>query len=195
MSLFLIFLNILPAMASPLPSDAPPPRTRIGRTKGVGTRGCETSPNFRIVAPDVLTTKVATNRPQFLIYAQGVKKYRVTVVQPKVAQPLYDQWFSPSNLYTLVKTDSPLQPNQIYRLTVVAPCSVDNSDIAYAFLLFQVEAPTFSLEQQLSNAQDVPSQAKIYADNGYFLEAISLIFTKNPEVTSIPLINTLIPDN
>jgi hypothetical protein len=195
LSLLWILLTFLPAIASPLPSEVPPPRTRIGRTKGVGTRGCEVSPDFRIVAPDVLTTKVARDRPQFLIYASKIQKFRVTIVRPKVAQPLYDKWFSPTTPYTLIKTDSPFELNQTYRLTVVAPCSVDSSHLAQAFLLFQVKNPSIDLQEQLSQAQNVASQAKIYTDNGYFLEAISLIFTNNPERNAIDLINALVPDN
>lgn len=196
LSILWILSGILPAIASPLPSDVPPPRTRIGRTKGVGTRGCELTPDFRIVAPDVLTTKVASDRPEFIIYAREIAKYRVTIVRPKVPQPIYDKWLSPETSYTLVKPDFPLEQDLTYRLTVVAPCSVDNSHLAQAFLLFQVKEPSIDLLHRLNQAQTIGDEAKLYADSGYFMDAIALLFASDDaQSNSIGLINTLISDN
>lgn len=162
--------------AQALPTFIPPPIDRSQTATGVGSRSCDRLQSLKVLLPPATEVfSSATRKPKFAIYYGGTSKYRVTVSQAYVPQPLYDRWFARSGASS-IEIDANLEPEVTYRLTVSTPCSQYPSDVVYVQAFFKIKPFKPTLAQKINNKSSLNDMVALYRSYGYDLDAIALLF-------------------
>jgi hypothetical protein len=196
--------SFLPAIANPMPiqynsSQFPPAsdRGRPRRTTGAGSRGCEAQAapvELTLLAPSH-TAVSASGRPSFYWHISNSTpvSLRFTLVEPRVFPPLVDQEIEVTEAgiirFEMPTTAPQLQEGKEYRWTVAVICDRNRpSTNIVAKSLVQHIAPSSDLTSQLVTATSAYDHAQLYAQAGYWydaLDAIALTYTQQPDLVML----------
>jgi len=202
--LLVIALSLLPAVAdlSPIQYNRPQfpevsDRGTPRKTTGAGSRGCEAEAapvNLNLLAP-THTAVTASGRPSFYWRVSNVTpvSIRFTLVEPRVSKPLVDQEMTVTE-GGIVRLEMPenapeLQEGKEYRWTVAVICDPNRpSTNIVAKSLIQRVSPSSELASQLAATSSDYERGQIYAQAGYWndaLDAIATSYTQQPNTATL----------
>lgn len=159
---------------------------RIQRTEGAGSRGCSEAArpiSLNLIVPDDHIGVTVSGHPTFLFHISEATSapVRFTLVERGRAEPVLKKQINVENP-GIVQLDLPpevpeLTEGKQYRWTVSIPCNEKrpSSDIFAEALIKRVASPS-NLEQELGRATKEFERASIYAKNGIWYEASSIIY-------------------
>ncbi|MDX2232675.1 MAG: DUF928 domain-containing protein [Leptolyngbyaceae cyanobacterium bins.349] len=165
----------------------PPNRlTRAIRTGGTGARGCTNLPGITLMplVPSNHIGQTLAQRPTFLAYAAGVTAVEFTLVEPNVQKPLWVQTVKP-DAQGMVRVELPttapeLDAGKMYRWSVAVICNPNRrSQDVFAQSWIQRVEPSSELNQRLKAAGSAQEKARIYAETGFWYDAIALLAKEN----------------
>jgi hypothetical protein len=175
----------------------PPDRGAPRSTQGTGTRGCTLPNSDRSVTPTSLTLLVPNDHtgqtisanPTFAWYVPATTSVPIefSLVAPNVVDPLYVTTVEPDDngivRVTLPEDVASLETGKTYRWSVTVVCNPNrrSSDI-FAQSWIKRVAPSNEAIAQLDNAQSDLEAARIYAQSGYWYDALATLL--EPETTS-----------
>jgi hypothetical protein len=164
----------------------PPIRPRpTSRTNGTGSRGCSNSQpiSLNLLVPGDHMGQTASDHPTFFWYVKNASKdnisARFTLVEPGIPKPVFDQTIpiTSSGIMRLeLPRESPgISPDKEYRWTVSVLCNPDRpSDfISFAQSFIVQNSPSEDLAKQLAAAKSDLERAQIYANSGYWYDALA----------------------
>lgn len=170
----------------------PPDRGAPRRTRGAGSRGCQTDKpvGLTLLVPSDHTGRTIASHPTFAWHLSGATDAPIqfTLVQPGVAQPIYTVTLpqQPEGYGQLaLPSDVPaLAAGQEYRWSVEAICNPKrpSSNIFAQGWIARVE-PIAELSETLAAATTPREEAIAYARAGIWFEALAaLSVTDNAEI-------------
>jgi hypothetical protein len=127
--------------------------------------------------------QTASDHPTFFWYVKNASKdnisARFTLVEPGIPKPVFDQTIpiTSSGIMRLeLPRESPgISPDKEYRWTVSVLCNPDRpSDfISFAQSFIVQNSPSEDLAKQLAAAKSDLERAQIYANSGYWYDALA----------------------
>ncbi|UIE38001.1 DUF928 domain-containing protein [Leptodesmis sichuanensis] len=159
------------------------------RTAGTGSRtvGCAMDKTATLLplVPDRHIGQTVSDRPPLLWYVAGAKSVEVTLVQPGVAKPIFEQTVqihNPGIVQVNFPDNAPaLQPGQEYRWSVAVVCNPKRrtQDTAYTQAFIKRLPASARLEQQLAAAKSDQERSRIYAEAGLWYDALATLAKAN----------------
>lgn len=203
-------VSLLPAVAdlSPIQYNRPNfpevlDRGAPRRTTSAGSRGCEaeTAPvNITLLAP-THTAVTASGRPSFYwrVSNSTPVSLRFTLVEPKVSKPLVDQEMTVTE-GGIISIEMPENSPELeegkeypYRWTVAVICDRNrpSTNIVAKALIQRVSASP-ELESQLAAASSDYERGVVYAEAGYWYDALDAIATSYSQQPDTVILDRLL---
>ncbi len=150
------------------------------RTDGATRTGGEPRVKVRVITP-LETALLASDSSPLLWFIDQPTTFPIRVViKDRDDEPLYKQTIERVEKagvmpIDLSKATTPLSPDTDYRLMILVKVNPEDpaSDIESSGTI-RIEAPSPELKQQLAAATGV-NKAIIYAENGYFVDAVTTL--------------------
>jgi hypothetical protein len=155
-----------------------PKRPTLKVIRTVGSRGCQnnSAEKIEILGQEGLAKVV---HPKFVVATTGISEYRVTLVQPRIYEPIVDRWIEANKQPQLIEIKEKLQLDRVYRLTLAFNCPNSSNPVFARITFIQVE-PSLQLEKDLLKVVSA-QKPKIYAQYGLLLDAAASSFKLNPQ--------------
>lgn len=156
---------------------------RAIRTNGTGARGvCNRLGQIEVLplVPKEHVGQTVSKRPTFLAYVAGAKSVEFALVEPGVVKPLVVKTVEP-NAQGLVRVDLPetvpdLAVGKDYRWSVSVVCNPNRrSNDVFAQSWIQRVEPSTQLTQKLTKLESKQEQARVYAESGFWYDAIATL--------------------
>lgn len=163
----------------------PPPNRedRAQRTQGAGSRGCsESQPvSLNLITPNNHVPTTVSGRPTFLWYVSAPVSMRFSLVEPGVANPVFNTKLQAkkSGIVQLgIQSKIPeLKEGKEYRWTVSIICNEEHpSENIYARAWIERVSKTPILIQTLNVVNEERELAAVYAQSGVWYDAIATAY-------------------
>lgn len=178
-----------PAAAKDTIRYKPPTLPGPVRTAGTGSRtlGCDMDKTATLLplVPDRHMGQTVSERPPLLWYVSGAKSVEVTLVEPGVAKPIFEQTVQiqkPGIVQVNFPKDAPaLTPGKEYRWSVSVVCNPKRrtQDTAYTQAFMKRLPLSVLLEQQLARVKSEQERGRIYAEAGLWYDALATLAQAN----------------
>lgn len=178
-----------PAVAKNTIRYKPPTLPGPVRTAGTGSRtmNCDMDKTATLLplVPDGHIGQTVADRPPLLWYVSGAKSVEVSLVEPGVAKPIFEQTVKiqkPGIVQVNFPASAPaLKPDKEYRWSVSVVCNPKRrtQDIAYTQAFIKRLPLSAQLKQQLASAKSDRERSQIYAEAGLWYDALATLATAN----------------
>lgn len=189
-------LSLHATVAAPAPTPAkntiryrPPNLPGPVRTAGTGSRadGCDMDKTATLLplTPDGHIGQTVFDRPPLLWYVSGAKSVEVTLVEPGVAKPIFEQTVQiqrPGIVQVNFPDSAPaLTPGKEYRWSISVMCNPKRrtQDVAYTQAFIKRLPLSALLEQQLAAAKSEQERSRVYAEAGLWYDALATLAKAN----------------